>query len=222
MAHNRGAVSGVPAAGIGDKVAEQGDGMYLYIHGFNSSPASVKSRQLHAWLESRGRGGEFHCPALSHWPREAMHQLEALVHGTDPASVVLVGSSLGGFYATWLAEQHGCRAVLVNPAITPHIGLEAFLGSQTNLYSGERYELTREHLAQMAAYHVASPIRPERYLLVVTTGDELLDWRIATARHAGSPHIVVQGSDHGFPEFERYIDDVVRFGDARIGADRPV
>ena len=97
--------------------------MYLYIHGFNSSPASTKARQLEARLEALGRGAEFACPALSHRPREAMRQLEALMQGHAPESVTLVGSSLGGFYATWLAERHGCRAVLVNPAITPHMGL---------------------------------------------------------------------------------------------------
>lgn len=213
MAHNRGAVSGVPAAGIGDKVAEQGDGMYLYIHGFNSSPASVKSRQLHAWLESRGRGGEFHCPALSHWPREAMHQLEALVHGTDPASVVLVGSSLGGFYATWLAERYGCKAVLVNGALTPHRGLEAYLGPQRNLYTGEPYELTRAHLEEMVAYHVAVPTRMERYFVMVTTGDELLPYRDTLAKYPGARHRVVEGSDHGFAEFVQYLDEVIDFGD---------
>jgi len=187
--------------------------MYVYIHGFNSSPASVKAQQLQRHLARLGRGGEFACPALSHWPREAMHQLEAVLHGGRGRDAVLVGSSLGGFYATWLAEQHGCRAVLVNPAITPDEGLAAWLGPQKNLYTGEPYELTREHLAQMATYRVATPTRPGRYFLMHTTGDELLDYRIAVTHYAGARQRIVEGSDHGFAEFEQCLDEVLAFGD---------
>lgn len=188
--------------------------MYLYIHGFNSSPRSVKARQLHARLEAAGRGAEFACPALSHWPREAMQQLEVLIHGAQAEPVVLVGSSLGGYYATWLAEQHGCRAVLVNPAITPHLNLDAYLGPQKNLYTGEEYVLTREHLRQLETYLVDAPTVPSRYLIVVTTGDEVLDYRDALARFPDAKHLVIEGSDHGFAEFERYLDQVIAFGDA--------
>jgi uncharacterized protein len=186
--------------------------MYIYIHGFNSAPASIKARQLHARLTALGRG-EFACPALSHWPREAMHQLEALIYGRDPSSITLVGSSLGGYYGTWLAERYGCRTVLVNPAIDPHVGLEAYLGPQRNLYTGAAYELTLDHLTQMAAYRVAVPTRLERYYLMATTGDEVLDYRIAVEKYAGARQLVVQGSDHGFAEFELYLDSVLAFGD---------
>lgn len=190
--------------------------MYLYIHGFNSSPASVKARQLGNRLTALGRGTEFVCPALSHRPHEAMQQLESLV-ALDGARTVLVGSSLGGFYATWLAEKHGCKAVLVNPALTPHLGLESYLGPQRNLYTGELYKLTRTHLQEMAAYAVAAPTRAERYFLVVTTGDELLDYREAVAKYPGARHRVVQGSDHGFAEFGEYLDEVIAFGDGAPG-----
>jgi len=188
--------------------------MYVYIHGFNSSPASIKARQLNAKLEALGRGAEFACPAQPHEPREAMRQLEAVLRGQAPPSVTLVGSSLGGFYAAWLAERHGCRAVLVNPAVNPHIGLEAYLGAQRNLYTGETYELTRSHLEQLAAFDVVAPTRPERYFLMVTTGDEVLDYRAAVRKFAGARQLVVQGSDHGFAEFEEHLDAVLAFGDA--------
>ncbi|MBI1394410.1 MAG: esterase [Betaproteobacteria bacterium] len=187
--------------------------MYIYIHGFNSSPQSVKARQLGGYLERQGRGAEFACPALSHWPREAMHQLEALLHRSGAAATVLVGSSLGGFYATWLAEQHGCRAVLVNPGVDAHEGLKAYLGPQQNLYTGEPYELTVEHLRQLESYSVPAITDPSRFFLIVTTGDEVLDYREAVARFAGARQRVVQGSDHGFAEFQDYLDEVVAFGD---------
>lgn len=190
--------------------------MYIYIHGFNSAPASIKARQLQARLAALGRGAEFSCPALSHWPETAMRQLEAEVARAPAGEITLVGSSLGGFYATWLAERHGCRAVLVNPAVGAHIGLEDYLGPQQNLYTGERYELTREHLAWWDRFHVEQPTLMHRYFLMVTTGDEVLDYRVAVARLPGARQLVITGSDHGFAEFGDHLDQVLAFGDARL------
>lgn len=137
--------------------------------------------------------------------------LEELVEEAGVQNVTLVGSSLGGFYATWLTEKKGCRSVLVNPAITPHEGLRAYLGSQKNLYTGEKYELTEEHLAQLNAVYIPRPGRMDRYLLIHTTGDEVLDWRVAVERFRGCRQIVVDGSDHGFSEFGDYVDSVLEF-----------
>jgi len=185
--------------------------MLLYIHGFNSSPQSTKARQLKARLESSGRAGEFACPALPERPALAIDLLEGLMAGTPASSVTLVGSSLGGYYATWLAETHGVRAVLVNPAITPHEGLRVYLGTQRNLHTGVPYELTEQHLKEMKAIFVERPTRPERYYLMVTTGDEVLDYREAVDKYRGAKQLIVQGSDHGFAEFQDYLDSVLEF-----------
>jgi len=185
--------------------------MIIYIHGFNSSPASHKANQLRQRLVAMGQEHEFACPALAHWPDQAMAQLEGQIATAEPNQVTLVGSSLGGFYATWLTEHLGCRSVLVNPAITPHEGLRAYLGQQKNLYTGEEYELTEDHLAQLKTLYIARPKQMDRYLLIHTTGDELLDWRVAVQRYQGCRQIVVEGSDHGFSEFGDYIDSVLEF-----------
>lgn len=185
--------------------------MIVYIHGFNSSPSSHKSNQLRKRLASLGREKEFVCPALPHRPGEAMALLEREVSGVPADKVTLVGSSLGGFYATYLTEKRGVRSVLVNPAITPHEGLRTYLGPQKNLYTGDEYALTDEHLAQLAWLHVAKPARMDSYLLMHTTGDELLDWRVAVDHYHGCRQIIVQGSDHGFREFGDYIDIVLEF-----------
>jgi hypothetical protein len=187
--------------------------MLIYVHGFNSSPASTKARQLHARLAGLGRAGEFRCPALPDRPAAAVALLEREMDGVDPAAVTLIGSSLGGYYSTWLAQRHGCRAVLVNPAITPHEGLRVYLGPQENLYTGAPYELTEQHLTELHALWVERPTRLERYYLMVTTGDEVLDYREALAKYAGAKQLVVQGSDHGFAEFEQYLDEVLAFAD---------
>jgi predicted esterase YcpF (UPF0227 family) len=188
--------------------------MIIYIHGFNSSPASHKANLLRRRLEVVGRGDEFACPALSHWPEQAITQLEAQIATEGEENVVLVGSSLGGYYATAFAERTGCKSVVVNPAITPHEGLRAYLGPQKNLYTGEQYELTRTHLAQLQALYVPELTGPDRYLLIHTTGDELLDWRIAVDRYRGCRQVVIDGSDHGFSEFGDYIDIVLAFAES--------
>ena len=185
--------------------------MLLYVHGFNSSPASTKARQLQIRMEALGRGAEFACPALPDRPAQAIELIEALIAPVPASRVTLVGSSLGGFYSTWLAEKHGVQAVLVNPAITPHEGLRAYLGPQQNLYTGAAYELTERHLQELRALWVPRLTRLERYYLMVTTRDEVLDYRIAVARYAGAQQLVVQGSDHGFADFERHLDSVLAF-----------
>lgn len=185
--------------------------MIVYIHGFNSSPASHKSDQLRNRIDALGRGAEFVCPALPHWPEQAMALLEREIARVPAADVTLVGSSLGGFYATALTEKTGARSLLVNPAITPQEGLRVHLGPQKNLYSGEEYVLTEEHLAQLAELYVPKPARMDRYLLMHTTGDELLDWRVAVDHYRGCRQVIVQGSDHGFKEFGDYLDIVIEF-----------
>jgi predicted esterase YcpF (UPF0227 family) len=185
--------------------------LLIYLHGFNSSPQSTKARQLQARLESMGRGGDYACPPLPDRPAQAIALLEREMSKAPGSSITLVGSSLGGYYATWLAETHGVRAVLVNPAITPHLGLRAYLGPQRNLYTGAPYELTEQHLTELQALWVERPTRPERYYLMVTTGDEVLDYHEAVEKYVGAKQLVVQGSDHGFAEFEQYLDSVLEF-----------
>jgi predicted esterase YcpF (UPF0227 family) len=161
-------------------------------------------------MAALGRSAEFACPELHHQPRQAIAQLEALMAGEESASVALLGSSLGGYYATYLAEKHGVRAALINPAVRPYEGLRAYLGPQRNLYTGAQYEFTAQHLAELRAFEVAR-ITSERYLLLVTTGDEVLDYRLATAKYSGCKQIVVEGGDHGFNGFADYLDVVLAF-----------
>ena len=182
--------------------------MISYIHGFNSSPASFKARVLHERLAATGRAEEFIAPALPHAPAAAAALLAELARRYPQAAVV--GSSLGGFYATWLAEQFALRAVLVNPAVRPYNLLEGHIGRQKNFHSGEEYDFTVQHVAELRALEVDS-ITPQRYLLMVETGDEVLDYRDAVARYHGARQLVIAGGDHGFGDFAGYLDTVVEF-----------
>lgn len=184
--------------------------MLLYLHGFNSSPASHKAQVLKSYLEARGRAAEYACPALPDTPAEAVRAIERAISGCDPSRLALVGSSLGGFYATWFAEKLGCRAVLINPAITPHVGLAAYLGPQQNLHTGAPYELTRAHLEGWRELLVER-VDPEKYLLLVETGDEVLDWREAARKYEGARMVIRQGGDHSLQCFPEMIPKILAF-----------
>lgn len=192
--------------------------MIVYLHGFNSAPSSHKARSLAAWLAARGLGHRFTCPALPDLPNEAIDVIEAELARHDPARVTLIGSSLGGYYATWLAEKHGLRAVLINPAVRPYVGLEACLGTQKNLYTGVEYRLTREHLAQWRALE-APHVDPERYLLLLETGDEVLDWREAALRYEGARMSVRDGGDHTLKSFPEHLQRILSFARLAENAD---
>lgn len=183
--------------------------MLIYLHGFNSSPFSAKAQMLKSKLEALGRGAEFSAPALPHRPAEAATLLDALVARHPGAAVV--GSSLGGYYATYLTEKHGIKAVLVNPAVRPYELLHSELGVQRNFHTGAQYEFTKRHLDELAALEVPAIARPESYLLMVETGDEVLDYRSAVARYRGCRQLVIEGGDHGFSDFADYLDTVLDF-----------
>ncbi len=181
----------------------------LYLHGFRSSPASWKVCHLAEKLAAAGLAERFFCPTLSHVPEEAIAQAEAVL-ARSHGPLTLVGSSLGGYYATFLAEKHGLRAVLINPLVEAPPSLSDFLGTQTNLYSGETFEFTREHIVQLQAME-RQQIDPARYLLLVETGDEVLDYRKAVERYAGARQIVLDGGDHSFTQFPGYVPQILEF-----------
>lgn len=205
------------------------DPLYLYVHGFNSSPASFKARQLQAALQALGRGDAFACPALSVWPQRAMAQLQAQLDQArqQGREVVLVGSSLGGYYSSYLVEQAAgrgepLRAVLINPAVRPYRLLEQWLGDNSNLYTHEHYQLTPEHLRQLLALDSPPPREPERYLLLVQTADETLDYREAVAKYSAAAQFVQPGGSHGFERFEALIPAILAFAEGRLELPEPV
>jgi predicted esterase YcpF (UPF0227 family) len=182
----------------------------VYLHGFNSAPQSHKAQSMQRYMAARGLGDRFVCPTLPHCPDEAIALVEAEIARHPAGSVTLVGSSLGGFYATHLAERHDLRAVLLNPAARPGRDLESYIGVQRNLYSGEEYELTRSHIDAWRRLDVAA-VHPERYLLIVETGDEVLDYREAVAKYAGARQVIVAGGDHTLKSFPEHLPLILEF-----------
>jgi len=190
--------------------------MILYLHGFRSSPRSTKAELLRSALAQRGRSGDFACPQLPASLRAALNVALAAAALENPARLAVVGSSLGGFYATWVAEQLGCRAVLLNPAVAPERDLASQLGRHPVFSSDQTIELTADHLAELRAADTPRITRPERYFLIAATGDEVLDWTAMVAKYAGCRQRVIEGSDHALSDFGRYVDEVLEFCDGLI------
>ena len=185
----------------------------VYLHGFNSAPQSVKGQMLARAAAALPDPPRFHLPQLPHRPAQAMREVCEWIErqGLPPNELAVIGSSLGGFYATHLAEKYGARAIVINPAIRPHEDLRPYLGRQRNLYTGEEYDVTPAHFAELAALAVPRITRPERYFLLVRTGDELLDWREAIVVYAGAHQYVKGGGDHGWIDFDAETLSVLRF-----------
>ena len=186
--------------------------MILYLHGFRSAPASTKATRLQAHMAERGLADQFWCDQLPIAPNAAIDLIEAQIARCDTAPT-LVGSSLGGFYATWLAEKHGLKAIAVNPGVLSHLSLAPYVGQQTNLYTGKVFDFTEQHLAELKAMETPRITRPERYWLMVETGDEVLDYRHAVAKYAGARQTVLEGGDHSFSRWGDYLNDVLAFAE---------
>jgi predicted esterase YcpF (UPF0227 family) len=194
----------------------------LYLHGFRSSPKSFKARVVQQRMAQLGRASALICPQLPASPKAAMELVLNLVErhaAQGPERLAIVGSSLGGFYATWLAERFGCRAVLINPAVDPLQDLDKHVGVTTAWHSDEPFEFKREYIAELAELKVARITRPERYFLLAATGDEVLDYRDMVAHYAGAHQHVIEGSDHAVTGFEQYVDEVLDFCRAEAGSD---
>lgn len=185
--------------------------MILYLHGFRSSPKSFKARLVQKALEDAGRARELICPQLPASPKEAMELALLLAERHAPDNLSIIGSSLGGFYATWLAERLGVRAVLLNPSVNPLKNLQHHVGVTTAWHSDQPFEFRREYIDELAALRVERITRPERYFLLAATGDEVLDYRDMVAHYAGAKQHVIEGSDHAIPEFPQYVDEVLAF-----------
>lgn len=183
----------------------------LYIHGFNSSERSEKAMLLAQAAEAVGQAEAFLSPRLAWQPAKAIEQLETIVEQYLQEGMTLIGSSLGGFYASYLAEKYQIPAILVNPAVQAPKLLSGYIGPQHNPYTQEDYELTQAHMAELEALIVKKPT-PDLYWLMVQEGDEVLDYRAALTAFPQVKKLThEQNGNHRFYDFERHIDDILTF-----------
>lgn len=184
----------------------------LYLHGFRSSPQSFKARRLHAWIRAHRPDLHWWCPQLPPSPREAITQVEQGLADWPRERMAVVGSSLGGFYATVIAERWGCPAVLLNPAVDPARDLSAHIGEQTAFHDpGQRFHFRPEFVDELRALRPAALTRPERYFAVIAKGDEVLDWHEMADRCAGAQIRLLEGGDHALSDFDDHLPSLLNF-----------
>jgi len=184
----------------------------LYLHGFRSSPQSAKARQMAARVAEQHPDVTWWCPQLPPSPREAMALLMDGTASWPKTHMAVVGSSLGGFYATCVAESVGCPAVLLNPAVYPARDLAKYIGEQTSWHDPqERFFFRPEFVDELQALTPPELVKPDNYFAVIAKGDEVLDWREMTARYAGAHTRLLEGGDHALSDFDHHIDEVLAF-----------
>ena len=183
----------------------------LYLHGFRSSPHSAKARQVAQWMQTHRPDVTWWCPQLPPSPQQAMAMLTDGTAGWPTSTRAVIGSSLGGFYATALAERSGGPAVLLNPAVDPARDLAKYIGETTAWHSDDPFFFRPEFIAELNALRVARVTRPERYFAVIAKGDEVLDWREMHARYAGCRIKLLEGGDHALSDFDAHLPEVLAF-----------
>ena len=184
----------------------------LYLHGFRSSPKSFKAQRLRAWLGAHRPDLHWWCPQLPPSPREALALLSEGIAAWPADRSAVLGSSLGGFYATVIAEAAGWPAVVMNPAVHPARDLARHIGEQTAFHSPqERFFFRVEYVDELRSMSPGPITRPERYFAIIAKGDELLDWREMTARYPGATLRLLEGSDHALSDFDEHLPALLRF-----------
>lgn len=193
----------------------------LYIHGFNSSPLSIKAEQTRRYFHENFPEVNFVCPQLAVSPKEAILQLECIIESSTKNESskhdiwFLIGSSLGGYFSSYLTNKYHLRAVLINPAIKPFALLEDYIGEQRNPYTNIVYQVTEQHMIDLKTIEQSAPKfddeQKNNYLVMVQTGDEVLDYQQAVEKYQHCRLIVEQGGDHSFVDFDEKLPIIADF-----------
>ena len=205
------AIHGAPGLAVAT-IASMPTTHLLYLHGFRSSPQSMKAQKVAARVQAQHPAVTWWCPQLPPSPKEAMGLAMQGIAGWPRGSMAVVGSSLGGFYATWVAQQTGCPAVLLNPAVDPARDLAAYIGEQTSFHHPEeRFFFEPAYVDELRALVAGPSSAPQNTFAIIAKGDELLDWREMTGRYPGARIKLLEGSDHALSDFDDHIDAVFDF-----------
>jgi len=184
----------------------------LYLHGFRSSPKSTKAQHMASVMAAQFGQVHWWCPQLPPSPKAAAELILAGTRDWPAATSAVMGSSLGGFYATWLASQLDVRAVLINPAVFPARDLAKHIGEQTTWQAPEeRFYFAPEYVTELIALEVGALENPQRVLAFIAKGDEVLDWREMSGSYPNSQQVVLEGGDHALSDFEQHVPQVLQF-----------
>ena len=182
----------------------------LFVHGFNSSPLSIKAQLTKQYLEQYYPSVKFHCPQLATTPKNAIKQLEHYVKSAPNEKWALIGSSLGGYFSTFLSEVYNLKAVLINPAIKPYELLSDYIGEQINPYTQEVYSIEYSYIQDLVALEKQYIVK-NNYMVMVQTGDEVLNYQQAVDKFNNSLVIVQSGGNHSFEHYESMLPKIAEF-----------
>lgn len=188
--------------------------LVVYLHGFRSSPNSskaVKTKEAIKALSTMSNPIHWYCPQLLASPKQSMDMVIEYIQANPVDRLIVIGSSLGGFYANYLAERYQCKAVTLNPAVRAPRELAPHVGMMTAYDSDEPFDFRPEYIDELCALQVERLARPENYFLIAAKGDELLDWKEMVDFYSGAQQLVLEGSDHGISEYSEYLPQVMRF-----------
>ena len=195
----------------------------LYLHGFRSSPLSAKARKMATLVQRDHPDVSWWCPQLPPSPRQAMDEVMAKISSWPDEKgfqgMAVMGSSLGGFYATWVAEKMACKAVLLNPAVEPARDLGSYIGEQTAWHDpDDKFFFNPEFVDELRELHAGPLRRPKNYLAVIAKGDEVLDWREMNARYGGAQIRLLEGGDHALGDFDDHLPAILEFLDLKAAS----
>ena len=184
----------------------------LYLHGFRSSPQSAKARLMAQHMATHHPAVHWWCPQLPPSPQAAMAMLMDGIQDWPEDSMAVMGSSLGGFYATSVAERTGCKAVLLNPAVNPARDLARYIGEQTSWHDPEEsFFFQADYVQELVNLQCDALAQPQHYLAIIAKGDEVLDWREMHARYAQGAVRLLEGGDHALSDFEPHLLEIMAF-----------
>ena len=187
----------------------------LYLHGFRSGPSSVKAQQTMSLFAQYDMAQNLHIPQLPPEPSTAIDDAqflyEQLIDEVGVDNCLVIGSSLGGYYASYLVERFGGRAALINPAVRPYELLQDYLGENENLYNGEKFIVTPDYIEALKAIDVSPLACPEHHLLLVKTHDETLDAMAAVKKYQASPSIIEYGGNHSYDDYSKRLPSILNF-----------
>jgi len=188
--------------------------LVVYLHGFRSSPRSSKAVMTGEAIQSLSTVEhpiEWYCPQLLASPKASMDMVIKHIEESKSDRLVVIGSSLGGYYANYLAEKYNCKAVALNPAVRAPRELASHVGMLTSYDTDEPYDFRPEYIDELQALQVEEISNPRRYFLMAAKGDELLDWQEMVDFYKGAEHLVLEGSDHGIAEYPEHLPRVLKF-----------
>ncbi|QWE11415.1 YqiA/YcfP family alpha/beta fold hydrolase [Polynucleobacter sp. es-EL-1] len=188
--------------------------LLVYLHGFRSSPRSSKAvmtGEAISALTSKDHSYEWYCPQLLASPKQSMDMVTSHIDQSDADNIIIIGSSLGGFYTNYLAEKYQCKGIALNPAVYAARELEPHVGMMTEYDSDKPFDFKAQYIDELRALQVEKISDPQRYFLIAAKGDELLDWKEMVAFYKGAKQLVLEGSDHGIADYADHLPAVMDF-----------